>query len=211
LDTGHDRAGPRRAHGSGARDPDHRDRGVARGQRRAAVPVALRPPAHADLLVVHRDVGWHHGVRRLGLAARAVARPDDDGGLESAARAARGHVRRAAPTRARARARGGDRRRSGRGVSASGGVSPPLGASPEPPARLCARSGSLIRVRSKPLARLAAMSPSARYAAYLVDFDGTLYRPHWVKLAMLAELSLFGLGALRVLRAFRQLHERVRL
>jgi len=55
------------------------------------------------------------------------------------------------------------------------------------------------------------MSPSARYAAYLVDFDGTLYRPHWVKLAMLAELSLFGLGALRVLRAFRQLHERVRL
>ena len=48
------------------------------------------------------------------------------------------------------------------------------------------------------------------YAAWLVDLDGTLYRPLLVKLAMAAELSLFGWGALKTLRTFRHAHEELR-
>lgn len=47
------------------------------------------------------------------------------------------------------------------------------------------------------------------YEAWLVDLDGTLYRPLGVKLAMGAEL-LTGLRAIHVLRAFRHEHERMR-
>jgi HAD superfamily hydrolase (TIGR01509 family) len=49
-----------------------------------------------------------------------------------------------------------------------------------------------------------------RYAAWLVDLDGTLYRPTPVKLAMALELALFGWGALRTLRTFRHAHEQLR-
>jgi HAD superfamily hydrolase (TIGR01549 family) len=47
--------------------------------------------------------------------------------------------------------------------------------------------------------------------AWLVDLDGTLYRPMFVKLAMAAELALLGLGVMRTLRHFRKEHERIRL
>ena len=46
--------------------------------------------------------------------------------------------------------------------------------------------------------------------AWLIDLDGTLYRPTWVKLAMAAELGLLGLGVVRTLRHFREEHERIR-
>jgi len=46
--------------------------------------------------------------------------------------------------------------------------------------------------------------------AWLVDLDGTLYAPKPLKLAMLAELALLGLPALRILRCFRQQHEILR-
>lgn len=49
-----------------------------------------------------------------------------------------------------------------------------------------------------------------RYDAYLVDLDGTLYRAPGVKLAMAAELALFGWSALETLRHFRHEHERLR-
>jgi FMN phosphatase YigB (HAD superfamily) len=49
-----------------------------------------------------------------------------------------------------------------------------------------------------------------RYDAYLVDLDGTLYRARGVKLAMAAELALFGWRAIRTLRRFRAEHERLR-
>jgi len=48
------------------------------------------------------------------------------------------------------------------------------------------------------------------YAAWLVDFDGTLYRPKPVQLAMAAELLLTGLPRVPVIRAFRAEHERLR-
>jgi HAD superfamily hydrolase (TIGR01509 family) len=51
---------------------------------------------------------------------------------------------------------------------------------------------------------------ATRYAAWLVDLDGTLYRPLPVKLAMAAELSLFGWGAIGTLRTFRHAHEELR-
>jgi putative hydrolase of the HAD superfamily len=47
------------------------------------------------------------------------------------------------------------------------------------------------------------------YEAWLVDLDGTLYRPLGVKLAMGAEL-LTGPGVIPLLRAFRHEHERLR-
>lgn len=50
---------------------------------------------------------------------------------------------------------------------------------------------------------------SSRHTAWLVDLDGTLYRPLPVKLLMALELGLFGWGALGVIRAFRQEHERL--
>jgi HAD superfamily hydrolase (TIGR01549 family) len=48
------------------------------------------------------------------------------------------------------------------------------------------------------------------YAAWLVDLDGTLYRPTLVKLAMAAELLLLGWGSIRTLRTFRRAHEALR-
>ncbi len=48
------------------------------------------------------------------------------------------------------------------------------------------------------------------YAAWLVDLDGTLYRSKPVQLAMMAELLLFGWGAIRTLRTFRHAHEELR-
>jgi HAD superfamily hydrolase (TIGR01549 family) len=47
------------------------------------------------------------------------------------------------------------------------------------------------------------------YDAWLVDLDGTLYRPLGLKLLMAAEL-LTEPGAVRVIRAFRREHERMR-
>ncbi len=52
---------------------------------------------------------------------------------------------------------------------------------------------------------------STRYAAWLVDLDGTLYRQTPVKFAMAAELMLFGWGSIRTLRTFRHAHEALRL
>ncbi len=52
--------------------------------------------------------------------------------------------------------------------------------------------------------------PGQRYEAWLVDLDGTLYRPLPVRLAMVVELALFGWGAVRTLRRFRREHERLR-
>jgi FMN phosphatase YigB (HAD superfamily) len=46
--------------------------------------------------------------------------------------------------------------------------------------------------------------------AWLVDLDGTLYRPTPVKAAMAAELIIGGWGALPTLRRFRQAHETLR-
>ncbi len=50
----------------------------------------------------------------------------------------------------------------------------------------------------------------ARYDAWLVDLDGTLYTARWVKLAMAVELALFGWSALATLRQFRHDHEALR-
>lgn len=50
-----------------------------------------------------------------------------------------------------------------------------------------------------------------RYAAWLVDLDGTLYHHTPVKLAMALELLLFGWGAIATLRTFRHSHEALRL
>lgn len=49
-----------------------------------------------------------------------------------------------------------------------------------------------------------------RYAAWLVDLDGTLYRATPVKVAMAAELLLFGWSAIATLRRFRHAHEELR-
>jgi len=49
-----------------------------------------------------------------------------------------------------------------------------------------------------------------RYAAWLVDLDGTLYHHTPVKLAMAAELLLLGWGAVATLRTFRHAHEALR-
>ena len=45
---------------------------------------------------------------------------------------------------------------------------------------------------------------------WLIDLDGTLYKPGLVKWAMAAELLLFGWTALPVIRAFRKAHEQLR-
>ena len=50
----------------------------------------------------------------------------------------------------------------------------------------------------------------AKYDAWLVDLDGTLYTARWVKLGMAAELALFGWSALATLRQFRHDHEALR-
>lgn len=46
--------------------------------------------------------------------------------------------------------------------------------------------------------------------AWLIDLDGTLYRPTPVKLAMAAELGLMGWRVLGILQRFRKEHERIR-
>lgn len=46
--------------------------------------------------------------------------------------------------------------------------------------------------------------------AWLIDFDGTLYRAKPVQLLMALELALFGWTALPVLRRFRKSHEQLR-
>jgi FMN phosphatase YigB (HAD superfamily) len=51
---------------------------------------------------------------------------------------------------------------------------------------------------------------TSRYAAWLVDLDGTLYRSRPVQLAMGLELLLSGWGAISTLRAFRHAHEQLR-
>lgn len=51
----------------------------------------------------------------------------------------------------------------------------------------------------------------SRPDAYLVDFDGTLYRSTPVKLGMLVELALGGWFAARTLRTFRHAHETLRV
>jgi len=50
----------------------------------------------------------------------------------------------------------------------------------------------------------------ARYDAWLVDLDGTLYTQRWVRLAMAVELVLFGQSAIKTLRQFRREHEAMR-
>ncbi len=50
----------------------------------------------------------------------------------------------------------------------------------------------------------------ARYDAWLVDLDGTLYTARWVKLLMAVELALFGWSAVATLRQFRHDHEALR-
>jgi len=47
--------------------------------------------------------------------------------------------------------------------------------------------------------------------AWLVDLDGTLYHALPVKLAVAAELALFGRAVVHELRAFRREHERLRV
>jgi HAD superfamily hydrolase (TIGR01549 family) len=48
------------------------------------------------------------------------------------------------------------------------------------------------------------------YRAWLVDLDGTLYRPLALKLAMGVELGLLGGRSLGIVRRFRREHERLR-
>lgn len=50
----------------------------------------------------------------------------------------------------------------------------------------------------------------SEHDAWLVDLDGTLYYPLWVKLAMAAELSLLGWSSVATLRSFRKQHEHLR-
>lgn len=52
--------------------------------------------------------------------------------------------------------------------------------------------------------------PMDQYRAWLVDFDGTLYRAKPVQALMALELALFGWGALPTLRRFRSSHEQLR-
>ncbi len=51
---------------------------------------------------------------------------------------------------------------------------------------------------------------SPEHRAWLVDLDGTLYKPLFVKLAMGAELALFGRRHISAIRAFRRQHELIR-
>jgi HAD superfamily hydrolase (TIGR01549 family) len=51
---------------------------------------------------------------------------------------------------------------------------------------------------------------SRTHEAWLVDLDGTLYRAAPVRLAMAAELALFGASAALLLRRFRKEHEAIR-
>lgn len=50
----------------------------------------------------------------------------------------------------------------------------------------------------------------SEHDAWLVDLDGTLYYPLWVKLAMAAELALLGWTSVSTLSSFRKEHEHLR-
>lgn len=52
--------------------------------------------------------------------------------------------------------------------------------------------------------------PQSEFAAWLIDLDGTLYRPLPVKLAMAAQLCFAGTSVWRVIRTFRREHEQLR-
>jgi len=54
------------------------------------------------------------------------------------------------------------------------------------------------------------MLAAPQVQAYLVDLDGTLYRPGLVKLGMTVELVVFGAHRIAWLKAFRQEHELMR-
>lgn len=54
------------------------------------------------------------------------------------------------------------------------------------------------------------MRSNTTYAAWLVDFDGTLYRPTPLKILMALELAVSGLGVIGVVREFRRQHEALR-
>ena len=51
---------------------------------------------------------------------------------------------------------------------------------------------------------------AGQHRAWLIDLDGTLYMPLLVKLAMGAELTLFGGSRIAAIRAFRKQHELIR-
>lgn len=57
---------------------------------------------------------------------------------------------------------------------------------------------------------LAAYEDPSRYAAWLVDLDGTLYHARGLKCAMMAELVSCGVWHVPLLRTFRHEHERLR-
>lgn len=57
---------------------------------------------------------------------------------------------------------------------------------------------------------MSATNSPARYDAWLIDLDGTLYRALPLRLLMAAELALVGWRAVGILRRFRAEHERVR-
>ncbi len=73
-------------------------------------------------------------------------------------------------------------------------------------------AGRLQNLRSRPRVGVDLLPENAhtRYAAWLVDLDGTLYRHKPVQLAMVLELLLFGWGAIKTLRTFRHSHEALR-
>jgi phosphoglycolate phosphatase/putative hydrolase of the HAD superfamily len=54
------------------------------------------------------------------------------------------------------------------------------------------------------------MQENDDYDAWLIDLDGTLYHPGFIKLFMAVELGLSGWRALSTIRAFRHAHEQVR-
>jgi phosphoglycolate phosphatase/putative hydrolase of the HAD superfamily len=54
------------------------------------------------------------------------------------------------------------------------------------------------------------MQESENYDAWLVDLDGTLYHPGFIKLAMAVEIAISGWRAMSTIRAFRHAHEQVR-
>lgn len=64
--------------------------------------------------------------------------------------------------------------------------------------------------RARIWVRIGPLVDTAQYQAWLVDLDGTLYRPLPVKLAMGASLLLKGRRALPAIKAFRAAHEQVR-
>jgi len=62
--------------------------------------------------------------------------------------------------------------------------------------------------RARTCARTA--PPASDFSAWLIDLDGTLYRPLGVKIAMGIQLAIRGRGAIRTVRVFRAVLEQVR-